>query len=174
MSYEFRYPAFAIDVEAVILTTGHPGLARVAVVDDREKSVLDLVVRPETFVRNYLTHLTGLTQRDYSMGVNKETAIKAVKEVIASASVLVFHDPTLELKLLELETASYDNIFDTSASVVLMDMAGVVRKRGDRVKLKILSENILGESIQVGYHSPVEDARAAMRLFKRTFLYLDQ
>ena len=44
MSYEFRYPVFAIDVEAMILTMGQPGLAQVAVVDDREKSVLDLVV----------------------------------------------------------------------------------------------------------------------------------
>ena len=155
---------FAVDMEAVHLIDGTKAMARCAVVDFYGRPVLDLYIRPRTFVKNYVSRITGLTSQDLVCGIDASMARDLLKTLLDRPTTrMVCHDPTLEVDLLQFTPP---NIVDTSSSRLLMGLAGVERPPKQRVALRILAQKLLGERIHAGTHCPVEDARMAMRLYR--------
>ncbi|KAK4449980.1 ribonuclease H-like domain-containing protein [Podospora aff. communis PSN243] len=152
----------AIDCEMV--GTGPNGydsaLARVSIVDFHGRQVYDSYVKPREFVTDWRTHVSGIAPK-HMAHAREFTEVQRTVAGLLNDRVLVGHDVKHDLAVLELEhparmvrdTAKYSGF----------------RKYGHGPKpaLRVLAREVLGVEIQGGSHSSVEDARAAMMLFRK-------
>ena len=95
---------------------------------------------------------------------------RAREEILSElkGKVVVAHDHNNDFGSLEIDTEEHNiNVYDTSVSDILREMAGFTNK-SNRMKLEDLSVRIFGEKIQrKPPHDPVKDAKATMKLYRR-------
>jgi DNA polymerase III epsilon subunit-like protein len=153
----------ACDCEMVGVGPGDRSeLARVSLTDWSGKTIYDKFVKPRGKVTNYRTWVSGIRKRDL---VNAMPFYAAQKEVIKllKGKILVGHGLENDLKSLDMEHPD-EMIRDTAKYPPLLKRNAATGKRQPR-KLKDLAERI-GDVIQTGSHSSVEDAVASMRVYQ--------
>ncbi|KAL6764039.1 ribonuclease H-like domain-containing protein, partial [Haematococcus lacustris] len=141
-------------------------LARVAMVDQHGEVLLERWVRPEEPVTDYQTPWSGVRAGDLEGPLVLELAdAQALVAGLLQGRLLVGHSVHHDLEALRMEHPA-GSTRDTAKYPPLMRFGG----RGKPLRsqpLRKLAASELGLDIQEGEHSPVEDARAAMKLYLR-------
>ncbi|KAG0456467.1 hypothetical protein HPP92_024255 [Vanilla planifolia] len=152
--------ALAMDCEMVGVSTHgtKSALGRVTLVNTWGNVVYDEYVRPLEYVVDFRTKISGIRPSNLKKAKNFMTVQKKVAEFI-KGRVLVGHALRNDLKVLLLSHPKKD-IRDTAEYQPLL-------REGRRRSLKGLAFEILGVNIQQREHCPIEDARAAMLIYKR-------
>jgi len=132
-------------------------LIRISVVNYDGDVVLDAVVKPEQYVTDFRTEITGLESKDLYNGVEFKIVQTNVKKLLKEDPILVGHALRNDLTVLGL-CHKPGLLRDTARFTVLCP------KRPK--KLKKLAKKYLDIEIQKGSHSSVEDARAALALYR--------
>ncbi|XP_078283302.1 interferon-stimulated gene 20 kDa protein-like [Rhinoraja longicauda] len=156
----------AMDCEMVGLGQGglESGLARCSIVDYSGKVIYDKFIRPDGDITNYRTGVSGIRPLDMDTALPYHVAREEILKIL-EGKIIVGHDPRSDFRVLRMDIADY-NVRDTSSCRLLITKA--MLKTDRRASLKILCQKLLGKRIQEGLrgHSSVEDASAAMELFK--------
>jgi len=134
-------------------------VARVSLVNYHGEQIYDSYVKPKLPVTDYRTRFSGIRPANLAVGRPYSEVRKDVMEMV-EGRVLVGHFLKADMKVLELKHPMRD-IRDSSRVAKFRDMMG-----GKNPKLKDLAKKILGLDIQTGEHNSVEDARAAMLIYK--------
>lgn len=152
--------ALALDCEMVGVGYGgkRNALARVSLVNQWGNLVYDKYVRPQEYVQDFRTAVSGVRSRDLRKAQDLYTVQKEVMELL-KGRVLVGHAVHNDLKVLML-THSKRFIRDTHSYAPYCN-------NGRPRSLQHLASLHLGAKIQEGEHNSVEDARAAMALYQR-------
>lgn len=153
---------FALDCEFCQSESGKV-LTRISLINFQNEVVMDLLVKPEEEITDYLTKYSGITEAKLE-GVT--TTLKEVQEkllnIISSSDILIGHSLESDLNVIKVK---HPRIIDTALVYE--------HHRGPPLKpsLKWLSEKYLNRRIQEGEasdkgHSSIEDARACLDLIK--------
>ena len=135
-------------------------LARVSIVNYHGQQLYDSFVLPKERVTDYRTAVSGITPSLLRSARKLEIVQKEVAELLGGR-ILIGHAIRNDLDALLMGHPKRD-IRDTCRYPPFRKAAG-----GRTPGLKKLAKEILGVDIQGGEHSSVEDARAAMLLFRR-------
>ncbi|TVY65614.1 RNA exonuclease [Lachnellula suecica] len=135
-------------------------LARVSIVNFHGTQVYDSFVKPKEFVTDWRTHVSGVSPKHMATAREFEMVQEDVAAILEER-VLVGHAVKNDLGVLLLSHPKKD-VRDTSR------FSGFRKYSAGKVpSLKKLAKELLGVEIQGGEHSSIEDARAAMLLFRR-------
>lgn len=149
-------------------------LARVSIVNYFGTVLMDDFVKPRKGQRitDFRTWVSGVTAKDVLYNPDALDFDQAVTKVadLLKGRVLVGHALSNDLGVLGL-SHSRSMIRDTSRHASFKAKLGV--KGGHPVGLKRLSKVLLEVDIQSGQHSSVEDARAAMLLYRKYKIEFD-
>ncbi|AAS52708.1 AER024Wp [Eremothecium gossypii ATCC 10895] len=135
-------------------------LARVSVVNYYGQEVLDLYVRPKEKVTDWRTWVSGITPAHMKQAVTLEEAQRRVAAMLKNR-VLIGHGLHHDLEMLMVSHPKAQ-IRDTSMHGPFREKYGA----GKTPSLKKLAREVLNIDIQGKEHSSVEDARAALLLYK--------
>ncbi|XP_078097407.1 interferon-stimulated gene 20 kDa protein-like [Mustelus asterias] len=156
----------AIDCEMVGLGPNgfESGLARCSIVDYSGSVIYDKFIKPDGRITDFRTPVSGIRPLDMDTALPYLVAREEILKII-QGKIIVGHDPRSDFRVLKTDISDYA-IRDTSSCRLLITMAKLKTDR--RASLKILCQTLLGKRIQDSYrgHSSVEDAKAAMELFK--------
>ncbi len=161
-------PGKFLSLDCEMVGTGAPPyadhvLARASLVNYHGEVIYDSFVLPPPgiIVHDYRTHVSGILPSHLKPGVAR--SFQEVQRAIATlleGKVLVGHALKNDLLVLELKHPRRD-IRDTSRHHKYR-----IETKGKPPALRYLAKQQLGLEIQLGEHSSIEDARAAMALFK--------
>jgi RNA exonuclease 4 len=171
----------AMDCEMVGTVTGESVAARVVLIDWKGRPVMDTFLKPTSAVADYRTFVSGITEDDLVDAPTFEEAVEKVQETLHD-KILVGHGVDNDLRALGIthpwlmtrDTAYYQpfmRLLETStvhnAALSQNTDANNTPVWGPR-KLKDLAKEKLQRDIQVAgkAHCPVEDAAAALDLYK--------
>ncbi|KAK3625402.1 3'-5' exonuclease [Elasticomyces elasticus] len=158
----------ALDCEMV--GTGPPPhtdnvLARASLVNFHGEQIYDSYVLPpsrEVKVEDYRTHVSGIRPSHMKAGFARPFAeVQADVAKLLEGRILVGHALKNDLQVLLLNHPKRD-LRDTSRHPKFR-----VESMGKPPALRNLAKSELGMSIQTGEHSSIEDARAAVLLYKK-------
>ncbi|KAF4635940.1 hypothetical protein G7Y89_g2147 [Cudoniella acicularis] len=135
-------------------------LARVSVVNFHGTQVYDSFVRPKEFVTDWRTHVSGVAPKHMTAAREFEEVQETIATILKDR-VIVGHAVRNDLDAMMLGHPKRD-IRDTSKFSGFRKYSA-----GKTPSLKKLAKEVLGVEIQGGEHSSIEDARAAMLLFRR-------
>jgi len=144
-------------------TTNGMELIRVTVLDDNDRPVFDLLVRPEGEIYDFNTRFSGITHDIFAeqVTVSFDEALEMLKHYVSRETIILGHG--LENDLLALRVLHF----------CVVDTALVFphpRGRPYRLGLKDLMKRETGLDIQTAGkdgHSSVEDAAAASLLVRK-------
>ena len=156
----------AIDCEMVGVGPGgaRSSLARVCVVNDAGTVLLDTHVAQVEPVTDWRTRVSGITRASV-VGATPPDVVRRRVAALVSGRILVGHSITHDLQALLLGHPR-SLVRDTARYPPLMRATAPGRRPKPR-RLRDLAAEHLGLAIQDGSHSPVDDARAALYLYKR-------
>jgi DNA polymerase III epsilon subunit-like protein len=148
--------AVCVDCEMVQCEGKLSALARVCLVSvHSEEVLLDAYCAPPSRVVDYLTRYSGIRERDLLHAKPFAEVQQVVRQVI-DGRPLVGHGIVNDLRALQLDHPPF----------LVVDTLDLEWGAGQRKGLKHLSVELLGQPIQRGGHSPVEDCLATVRLLK--------
>lgn len=152
----------AIDCEMVGVGEGGyaHALARVSIVDFHGRQVYDSYVRPRERVTDWRTAISGIAPKHMAVARDLDEVRTTVAELFRER-ILVGHDIKHDLEVLMLEHP-HKAVRDTAKFAPFKKYG-----HGPKPALKVLAREILGVEIQTGQHSSLEDAKAAMLLFRK-------
>lgn len=156
----------AIDCEMVGVGPGgaRSSLARVCVVNDAGTVLLDTHVAQVEPVTDWRTRVSGITRASV-VGAPTPDVVRRRVAALVSGRILVGHSITHDLQALLLGHPR-SLVRDTARYPPLMRATASGRRPKPR-RLRDLAAEHLGLAIQDDSHSPVDDARAALYLYKR-------
>jgi RNA exonuclease 4 len=134
-------------------------VARVSLVNYHGEQLYDSYVYPQLPVTDYRTAVSGIRPQHVEVGRPYSEVRKDVTDML-EGRVLVGHYLKSDMRVLELRHPLRD-VRDSARLEKFRLMVG-----GRAPKLKDLAKMVLGLDIQGGEHNSVEDARAAMMLYK--------
>mmetsp|Transcript_49065 Transcript_49065/g.124512 ORF Transcript_49065/g.124512 Transcript_49065/m.124512 type:complete len:405 (+) Transcript_49065:60-1274(+) len=137
-------------------------LARVSIVDHEGNVLLDRFVRPNETVTDYRTHITGITAETMQKkGVLREDTARKMTSELLDDKIVVGHALQNDFQALLL-SHPHALIRDTAVFKPLR-VPGWEKKTPSLARL---SEHWLQQKLHEGEHDSVEDARAALRLYR--------
>lgn len=136
-------------------------LARVTLVNWHGMPLLDTFVKPSMSITDYRTAVSGVRPADLFSAPNHLCVLKTVSALIGKDTVLVGHGLDNDLRVMMFSNPKR-LVRDTSKYRPFRRIS-----RGKTPSLKRLCKEILGVDIQQGEHDSLEDARAAMLLYRR-------
>lgn len=134
-------------------------LARVSLVNFHGEQIYDSYVKPQLPVTDYRTAVSGIRPENLLVGRPFKEVQKDVITFL-QGRILVGHYLKSDITCLQIKHPKKE-IRDSSRLPKFREMVG-----GRAPKLKVLAKLVLGLDIQSGEHNSVEDARAAMMLYK--------
>lgn len=169
----------AMDCEMVGTVTGESVAARVVLIDWKGRAVYDSYMKPTQAVSDYRTFVSGITEENLKDAPAFAEIVQQVEELL-SDNILVGHGVDNDLRALGIthpwlmtrDTAYYQpfmRLLETSTLHNLaMSQNGTATPIWGPRKLKDLAKEKLQRDIQVAgvSHCPVEDAAAALDLYK--------
>lgn len=157
---------YSIDVECVATGKDHNAraVAQISLVDEYERVLLDLYVRPEQPIVSYLTPLTGLTKEVLDThGMPLTQALKYLREYLPKYAILVGQSIGKDVGWLGLkEGVDFES---------MVDLAGLYKFWNDQFhswsifSLDHMARVVLGLDSRGGPHNAVGDALKSIRLF---------
>lgn len=152
----------AIDCEMVGVGEGGyaHALARVSIVDFHGRQVYDSYVKPRERVTDWRTKISGIAPKHMAVARDLDE-VRATVAQLFQGRIVVGHDIKHDLEVLMLEHPTRA-IRDTAKFASFKKYG-----HGPKPALKVLAREILGVEIQCGQHSSLEDAKAAMLLFRK-------
>jgi len=176
-------PLYSIDVECVATGTGHNDryVGRIAMVNEKEECVFDVVVDPikeGVHVESYLEPLTGLNKGLCDAGVSLSTAISQLKSALPTTAVLVGQGIEHDIAWCKLAAGadfhSFVNIADIFKTRLphKLNSADCSVRPGQSPRYRFFSlrhtcQQLLSIDMQAADHNPIADAAYSMRLFHR-------
>ncbi|ORX35555.1 ribonuclease H-like domain-containing protein [Kockovaella imperatae] len=152
----------AMDCETVRTRAGHV-LAKVGMVDHFGTEIYQSYVFVDRRnVTDWITRVHGIKPGDLDDAPRFQEVQAKIKEILKD-KILVGHAVFNDLSWVQ-HRHPYEDVRDTCLYYPLRKSIGVERE-GEYPGLKKLYLKAFGEEIQKDIHCPVEDARAAMRLF---------
>ncbi|KAF6254125.1 ribonuclease H-like domain-containing protein [Scenedesmus sp. NREL 46B-D3] len=157
---------YSIDVECVATGTDHNSRAvgQIALVDQYEQVILDIVVKPVKPVVSYLTALTGLTQDIIdTKGVSLPDAVQQLRSCLPKDAVLVGQNILQDVQWLGLREGT-----DFKSC---LDLAGLYRVWNSRYNsYSVFSQDhlvkaLLGWNLEHMQHNAAFDALKSIKLF---------
>jgi RNA exonuclease 4 len=160
-----RYRALDCEMVGVGRHGHYSVLARVTIVDWHGNTVYDEFVQPTEHVTDYRTFVSGITQADLEHALDLDTCRAQVQQLIQN-KILIGHALKNDLHALSIHHP-WQQIRDTAKYEPFMQVRfddGVLWPR----KLRELVQEKLHRDIQAPgqAHSPLEDAVAALQLYK--------
>lgn len=151
----------AMDCEMVGVGPGgtESALARVSIVNYNGEQVYDSFVLPKESVTDWRTPVSGIRPSHMKEARTLEE-IQSSVATIMKGRIVVGHALRHDFQALMLDHPRKD-VRDTARHAPYKKIAG------GSPKLSLLASELLGLEIQTGEHSSIEDARAAMLLFRR-------
>ena len=174
-----KHQYLAMDCEMVGTVTGESVAARVVLIDWKGRAVLDTYMKPNEAVADYRTFVSGITEEHLTDAPAFADAVQQVQEMLLD-KILVGHGVDNDLRALGIthpwlmtrDTAYYQpfmRLLETSTlhNQAMSQNGSAAPVWGPR-KLKDLAKEKLQREIQVAgvSHCPVEDAAAALDLYK--------
>lgn len=154
-----RYVAMDCEMVGVGPGGAESALARVSVVNYNGEQVYDSFVLPKETVTDWRTPVSGIRPSHMREARTLEEAQSSVAAIMKDR-IVVGHALRHDFQALLLDHPRKD-VRDTARHAPYKKIAG------GSPKLSLLASELLGLEIQTGEHSSVEDARAAMLLFRR-------
>jgi RNA exonuclease 4 len=157
-----NYVALDCEMVGVGASGKRSALARCAIVGHDGAVIYDEHVRPCEKITDYRTKWSGVRPQDLKDAISLQQCQREVAALL-EGKILVGHALQNDLKVLMLSYPK-TQLRDTASYGPLMRAS----KRTGRLKpraLRVLSKEVLDETIQTGEHSPAEDARAALRVY---------
>ncbi|KAJ8343954.1 hypothetical protein SKAU_G00312830 [Synaphobranchus kaupii] len=161
-------PAQLVAMDCEMVGTGHEGrcseLARCSLVNYHGVVLYDQYIQPQQPVTDYRTRWSGICAHHLLHAVPFEQAKKEVLQIL-QGKVVVGHALHNDFRALGFIPPSH-MIRDTGCTHLLRQLSDMPARGG--VSLKNLAKTLLNRKIQMGKmgHSSVEDAMAAMDLYK--------
>ncbi|XP_072242439.1 apoptosis-enhancing nuclease [Leuresthes tenuis] len=161
-------PTLVVALDCEMVGTG-PGarcseLARCSILDYHGNILYDKYIRPCQPVTDFRTRWSGIQRHHLH---NATPFVQAREEIvrILEGKVVVGHSIYNDFEVLDMVHPGH-MVRDTSTTRLLSRLAGFPRERC--LSLKILASKLLNRKIQAGRrgHSSVEDAQAALDLYK--------
>eukprot|EP00057_Strongylocentrotus_purpuratus_P025962 XP_011680436.1 PREDICTED: apoptosis-enhancing nuclease-like [Strongylocentrotus purpuratus] len=156
----------AIDCEMVGL--GPKGrftaLARCSIIHHSGEIIYDSYVKPDEPITDYRTKWSGIRPRNMVNAIPFNEAQEQVKNLLKD-KIVIGHAVWNDFQALKFSHPPND-VRDTSKCKLLAEIYGSKCTPGQHLGLKSLAKYLLGIDVQRGEHSSVEDARAAMDLYK--------
>ncbi|KAL4445396.1 hypothetical protein ABPG77_011221 [Micractinium sp. CCAP 211/92] len=158
---------YSIDVECVATGTDHNARAvgQISLVDEHERVLANLYVRPDQAVVSYLTPLTGLTAALLAQhGMPLQQAVSMLCQLLPPSAILVGQNIAKDVQWLGLKEGEH---FEQ-----MMDLTGLFRVWNPQYKSYSvfgqdhLAKVLLNWDTTVGGHDAVGDALKSIRLFK--------
>lgn len=153
----------AIDCEMVEATMNRRRfsvLARVSIVNSNCQPLLDTYVDPMVYVSDYRTPYSGILPQHLEAAPKFDDVRECVVNLV-SGRTLIGHDLKQDLAVLGIKNLPGLRMRDTSKCYLSYF------KPNEKPSLKRLALAVLGQTIQIGAHDSMEDAKAAMLLYKR-------
>lgn len=152
----------AIDCEMVSVAN-KSALAKCTIIDYEERVLFDHYVRPEQQIRDYRTKWSGIQPHHMKIGLPHKEAVQKIKTILEGC-VVIGHDLGHDFAAIGMTHPSR-NIRDTAKFPPLRELAGL--KRNWSPSLRNLAQCLLGRKIQCGSHCSLEDARAALDIYRK-------
>jgi len=138
-------------------------LASISIIRYSGDIILNTRVTPTKKIKSYVKWITGFTPQDLR---NKRRDIEIIKEVqdLVRGRILVGHDLTSDLEVLEINRKSLLGIRDLSTSIVLKEKMDC---DNDRLKLDNVAEKLLGKTVlnAHGQHCGLRDVQAIREIY---------
>ncbi|KAM9807863.1 interferon-stimulated gene 20 kDa protein [Neosynchiropus ocellatus] len=160
--------AAVVSLDCEMVGTGAGGccneLARCSILEYHGNILYDKYIKPCQPITDYRTRWSGIQKHHLSSAVPFTEARKEILSIL-DQKVIVGHALYNDFKVLGMMHPAH-MIRDTSAAPLLTKLAGLPRHRP--ISLKSLSSKLLHRNIQADRrgHCSVEDARAALDLYK--------
>ena len=150
-----------------------PLLASVAILNYEGEILLNTRVTPTKKVWRYHPSITGFTARSLR-NQRKEAEVKSEIKELVRDRILVGHDLSSDLKVLEIDRDRLCGIRDLSTSITIKVIMGVDKPR---LKLSDVAEKLLGTKLRISTdndgvvtkacHSALEDAQVISYIYKK-------
>ncbi|KAF1750769.1 hypothetical protein GCK72_017320 [Caenorhabditis remanei] len=151
-------PLYSVDCEMCETTHANRELTRISLIDEKQNTILDTLVKPRGDITDYVTRYSGITA-EMMEGVTTtlEDVQRAIQNLLPPDAILVGHSLEHDLGAMKM---THPFCLDVCHSLNYTN--NVFENRNS---LKSLTEMFLGEQIQTEYgHCSYEDAWAALRL----------
>ena len=135
-------------------------LARCTIVSYNGDVMYDSYINPGQRVTDYRTRWSGIRPWHLKSAIPLEIACNDIKKILSS-KIVVGHDLSNDFHVLGFSHPPHDRR-DTAKYKNLRRLAGLTCQPS----LKVLAHRLLGRRIQRGSHCSLEDARAAMDIYK--------
>lgn len=156
-------PIISLDCEMVQSTEYNNILARVSIVDYDGNVLFNTYVSPHPHqVLDYLTEFSGIRPENLRGAPSFSNVQRRVQEIIAS-KIIVGHSLHNDFRALQL-SVPIENKRDIGKSRFIINKYG--NNMGQAPSLKRLANLILNRNIQVNGHDSIEDAKAALDIYK--------
>ncbi|XP_062520718.1 RNA exonuclease 4-like [Corticium candelabrum] len=150
----------AMDCEMVSVGARKSAVARCSVVDYYGRVVFDEYIKPDDVITDYRTFVSGIRPRHMRCSITYQAARKRLERLLKGA-ILVGHSLHNDLNCLNLRHP-VERVRDIAKFPALHLHAGFFRLPS----LKNLTQLYLQRHIQEGEHCSIEDATAAMDLYR--------
>ena len=156
-TYKKETPILALDCEMVICEDNQRHLARLSIVNFNRHVIFDEYIKPQKNVKNYLKEITNIDSFKVSHSETFDFYKKKIFKLLEN-KILVGHTLEKDFDVMGFLPKKM-KIRDISEFKIFME--GKFKR-----KLSKLCEEFLKIKIQGGTHSSVEDARAALEMYK--------
>ena len=162
-------PIMSVDVVCVATGRGHNdySVCRVAVVDEKERVLLNEYVKPEGRIASYFTPITGVREGDLDNAKSLETVLTQVYAHLSPDVMLVGQAIAGDIGWLQLiKGVHYKNVIDLSEVFAAYSHR---YKNMCYFSLQHEANTLLGGAgmIASGPHNPANKAIASIRLYKK-------
>ena len=138
-------------------------LARCSIVDYQGKIIYDCFIKPIAPITDFRTKWSGIKRKDMVNATPFTEARKLIKKHL-HGKYIIGHDLRNDFDAIKMSPHPL-LIKDTSKCLALRHLAGLPEQ--NKPSLKTLTGLLFGKNIQIASHCSVEDARAALMLYKK-------
>ena len=139
-------------------------LARCSIVDYNGDVLFNEYIRPEGRIKSFRTRWSGIRACHMKLAIPYREAVRRIKALLEGCTV-VGHALANDFAVIDKMRHPRKMTRDTASFVHLRRAAGL--KPRSPPNLKRLCAALLGRKIQVGPHCSLEDARAALDIYRR-------
>ena len=152
----------AMDCEMVSVVS-KSALAKCTILDYDGHVLFDHYVRPEQQIRDYRTKWSGIQPHHMKIALPHKEAVQKIKTILEGC-VVIGHDLGHDFSAIGMTHPRRD-VRDTAKFPPLREVAGL--KKNWSPSLRNLALVLLGRKIQCGSHCSLEDARAALDVYRK-------